>query len=163
MLLGMWAVVPWLLVNNASQFLNFLSGFGIFIGQTCGIMIADYFIVHRRRLDVRALYDPRGRYRYFYGVNWRAFVVQFSFIAACLPGVINSTQPSIKMPKGYQHFYDANWFVNMFGGFILYAILSLLFPAKETLIPKGEMTLLDGRLPEGEVEEEVVVDVGKKE
>ena len=65
MLLGMWALVPWILVSSAGQFLAFMNGYGTFIGQTIGIMIGDYFLVHRRRLDVRALYDPRGRYRYW--------------------------------------------------------------------------------------------------
>ena len=34
-----------------------------------GVMLVDYVIVKRRRIDVSALFDPRGPYRYLNGVN----------------------------------------------------------------------------------------------
>jgi len=40
----------------------------VFLGPFAGIMIADYYIVHKCRVDVPAMYDPNGRYRYTYGV-----------------------------------------------------------------------------------------------
>lgn len=60
MTLGMRAVVPWILVNNASRFLTFMSAYGCFICQTCSIMIADYVLIRRGRLDLPALYNPHG-------------------------------------------------------------------------------------------------------
>ena len=63
--MGMWAIVPWILVNSASKFITFMSAYGCFICQTCSIMISDYFLVRRCRLDVPALYDPHGRYRFW--------------------------------------------------------------------------------------------------
>lgn len=89
-------------------------------------------------------------------------MVQLGLIAVFLPGVINSAAPNIYVPKAYQHFYDTNWCVNTFAGFFIYSILCLVFPAKETLIPKPEVTILDGRLPEDEVEEEVTVEMTSK-
>lgn len=69
MVLGMWAIVPWLLVHNAGNFLTFMTAYGSFICQTCAIMMADYFLVHRCRFDVPALYDPHGRYRYWVSLS----------------------------------------------------------------------------------------------
>jgi cytosine/uracil/thiamine/allantoin permease len=34
-----------------------------------GVVLADYLIVQRSRIDVPALFDPHGRYRYLNGVN----------------------------------------------------------------------------------------------
>ena len=34
-----------------------------------GVILADYLLVRRRRVDVAALYEPHGRYRFLRGVN----------------------------------------------------------------------------------------------
>jgi cytosine/uracil/thiamine/allantoin permease len=39
-----------------------------------GVMLVDYVIVKRRRIDVSALFDPNGPYRYLNGVNVPAIV-----------------------------------------------------------------------------------------
>src|SRR5262249_42417073 len=39
-----------------------------------GVVVADYVIVRRRKVDVPALYEPRGRYRFLRGVNAAAIV-----------------------------------------------------------------------------------------
>ncbi|HKP18167.1 MAG TPA: cytosine permease [Gaiellaceae bacterium] len=38
------------------------------------VMLVDYVVVKRRRIDVAALFDPNGPYRYLNGVNVPAFV-----------------------------------------------------------------------------------------
>lgn len=45
-----------------------MSGYAVFLGPFAGIMISDYYIVHRCKVDVPAMYDPHGRYRYTSGV-----------------------------------------------------------------------------------------------
>ena len=54
-----------------ADFGNFLALIGVAFAPLCGIQIADYFVLRRRRLEVRALYDARaGRSYYFWhGVN----------------------------------------------------------------------------------------------
>ena len=165
MLLGMWAIVPWLLVKNASTFIQFMSAYGCFICQTCSIMIADYFLVHRCRLDVPALYNPHGRYRYIYGVNWRAAVVQFALMALFIPGVAHTANPKVHTSTIYQHFYGTNWFINTFSGWLIYWVLCLLFPARETIFPVGDSSVIEGCPSEQEQEakEEYHVDVFNKD
>lgn len=63
-LLGGWALVPWLMVSSAAVFLQFMSGYAVFLAPMAGIMCADYWLVRKRKLDVPGLYDPHGRYRY---------------------------------------------------------------------------------------------------
>lgn len=61
---GGWALVPWKILESASNLLSFMAGYAIFLGPYAGIMVCDYWIIRRRRVDVPALYDPKGIYRY---------------------------------------------------------------------------------------------------
>jgi cytosine/uracil/thiamine/allantoin permease len=52
-----------------------------------GILLADYWVVHKQAYDVEAMYDPSGRYRYNqYGTNWRAVVAWFVAWIPLTPG-----------------------------------------------------------------------------
>ena len=54
-----------------------------------GVILADYLLVRRRRVDVAALYEPRGRYRFLRGVNAAAVVA-----TAAAVGVYYTLPPS---------------------------------------------------------------------
>ena len=45
----------------------FMSGYTVFLGPFAGIMVTDYWLVHRCKVDVPAMYNPHGRYRYTCG------------------------------------------------------------------------------------------------
>ncbi len=47
-----------------------------------GVVLADYLLAKRQRIDVEALFDPAGRYRYVRGVNAAALVAVAAGIAA---------------------------------------------------------------------------------
>jgi NCS1 nucleoside transporter family len=47
-----------------------------------GVILADYLLVRRRRVDVAALYEPDGRYRYLRGVNVAAVAATAAAVAA---------------------------------------------------------------------------------
>lgn len=48
-----------------------------------GVLLADYYIVHRQTYDVEEMYIPGGKYQYNkYGTNWRAVA---AWLAGCLP------------------------------------------------------------------------------
>lgn len=57
-----------------AKFNSFLAFIGVAFAPLCGIQIVDYFLLRRRRLDVRALYssDPAAPYHYWNGINWVA-------------------------------------------------------------------------------------------
>jgi NCS1 family nucleobase:cation symporter-1 len=74
-----------------------MASYSIVLAPMASIMIADYYIVKSRKMDVTALYDPHGRYRFSNGWNWRAFVALIVAIGPNLPGMINAIQPSISI------------------------------------------------------------------
>ena len=60
------ASMPWLILNNLFTFLSY---YGAVLSAVGGIMVADYYILRHRRLNVPALYDPEGQFRFFNGFN----------------------------------------------------------------------------------------------
>jgi nucleobase:cation symporter-1, NCS1 family len=60
------AVAPWALLENLFAFLSYYGGF---IGAIGGIMVCDYYVFRRRRLNVPDLYRTDGQFRYWRGVN----------------------------------------------------------------------------------------------
>ncbi|KAL5119248.1 hypothetical protein ACEQ8H_002735 [Pleosporales sp. CAS-2024a] len=45
---GAWALTPWNILASASALLNFMDGYIIWLAPITGILLADYYVVHRR-------------------------------------------------------------------------------------------------------------------
>src|SRR5882762_8154725 len=57
------AMQPWrLLADPRGYIFAWLVGYSGGLGSIAGVLIADYWIVRRRTLDLAGLYQPRGRY-----------------------------------------------------------------------------------------------------
>lgn len=56
-------------VEHAQRWITHL---GNLAAPLAGVIVADYLVVARTQIDVPALYDPHGRYRYLNGVNAEA-------------------------------------------------------------------------------------------
>ncbi|MCZ0963252.1 NCS1 family transporter [Paracoccus benzoatiresistens] len=57
---------PWQILDNLFVFLGY---YGAFLSAIGGIMVADYYVIRRRRVNVPDLFDPYGQYRYYRGFN----------------------------------------------------------------------------------------------
>ena len=131
-----WALVPWKILASAGNFLNFMSAYAIFLGPIAAIMLFDFWVIHKRRYDTIALYDPHGIYRYTYGVNWRAIFAFLVGIAPSLPGFVNGINSNIDVGVGI-HPYQFGWLLGFVSTALVYTTLSLLLPAHETFIEKA--------------------------
>lgn len=60
------AVMPWKILDQLFVYLGY---FGTFLSALAGIMLCDYYVIRRRRLNVQELYRADGQYRYHGGVN----------------------------------------------------------------------------------------------
>ncbi|ANG64144.1 nitrate reductase [Marinobacterium aestuarii] len=63
--------MPWLILDNLFTFLGY---YGALLSAVGGIIVADYYVVRRRRLNVPALYSADGQYRFMAGVNPAAMI-----------------------------------------------------------------------------------------
>jgi len=138
---GGWVIVPWKILSSAQTFLSFMGGYAVFLAPIAGILASDYWLVKKQKIDVPALYDPRGRYRYWYGVNWRALLAFLVAVCPNLPGLAYSIDQSssgggdsVHISKGAQNLYTFDWLYGFVSSIFVYTVLSLLFPAAESLV-----------------------------
>jgi NCS1 family nucleobase:cation symporter-1 len=117
-----FAICPWYLLSTASVFINFLSSYQIFLSAITGILICDYYLLRRGRLQIDELYrsERGGPYRFWRGFNLRAFVVYFIAVAPNFYGFLNKLGISAGMGvvKAYFFAYPIG-IILAFGGFFL--------------------------------------------
>ncbi|KAL5343551.1 permease for cytosine/purines, uracil, thiamine, allantoin-domain-containing protein [Aspergillus crustosus] len=133
------AVTPWNILNSATNLLNFLNGYAVFLGPLCGILLADYWILRRRQIKLGQLYQPHGTYWFVRGWNFHAVVAFFLAIVPNLPGLAKSVTPGIRgVPRGFENVYTMSWLVGLVIAASVYLGLSVIFPAAEVEGTVGE-------------------------
>ncbi|KAK1959940.1 NCS1 nucleoside transporter [Colletotrichum sublineola] len=123
------AVQPWEFYNTASVFVAVAASFSVFMGPLTGIMMTDYFIIRRQKIEVSQLYtgSKDGAYWYSYGFNWRAFVAWVVCFVPAMPGMIAAVNPSVKINDGLYKYYLGNYIFGFLEAGVLYAILTFAF------------------------------------
>jgi NCS1 family nucleobase:cation symporter-1 len=120
-------MMPWKLYADAAAYIfTWLIGYSSLMGAVGGILISDYWLLRRRRLDLPALFDPRGRYSYRGGVNWRAMVALVIAVLPVLPGFIHAASTpggQVANPTLLDSFYTYAWFVTFAISSIVYLAL----------------------------------------
>ena len=105
------AIMPWKLYNDAAVYLfTWLLGYGAMLGSVGGVMIADYFVVRRMRLDVRDLYRFEGRYRFSRGINPVAMTALVAGIVPNVPAFL-AALGLVTVSPFWSTVYDWAWFV----------------------------------------------------
>ncbi|MGG3572603.1 NCS1 family nucleobase:cation symporter-1 [Bacillus gobiensis] len=117
--------VPWKLMENETSVFSFLGLVGGMLGPVAGVMIADYFIIRKRELNVDELYKVDGQYTYYKGYNYRAF------LATLLGAFISLIGFYVPAFKGL---YDISWFVGVFVSFVGYVALMRLHPPENAAV-----------------------------
>ncbi|KAF2465225.1 uracil permease [Lindgomyces ingoldianus] len=131
-----WALVPWKILASAGSFLNFMAAYAVFLGPIAAIMVWDFWLIHHRKYNTLALYQPHSIYRYTGGVNFRAVIAFLVGVAPNLPGFINSINSNIDVGVGV-HPYQFGWLLGFVGTSIVYVGLAYAFPPKESMIDKA--------------------------
>ncbi len=121
------AMMPWKLYSDAAAYIfTWLIGYSSLMGALGGILIADYWIVRRQKLDLRDLFEVNGRYTYSRGVNWRAVIALCAAVAPVVPGFIRAaTTPGgvVADPTLFDHLYTHAWFVTFGISFVVYLLM----------------------------------------
>lgn len=106
---------PWMLMANAKAFFGFILYCSAFFGPVLGVMLADYFVIRKRRLHVERLYvaDASSEYWYLGGFNVAGLLAVF------VPGLITMIWC-----------LPVSWLIGAPAGFVLYgALWRLAIPA----------------------------------
>ena len=120
-------MMPWKLMASMGAYIfTWLIGYSGLMGAIAGILICDYWVIRKQRLNLAALFDPNGIYSYGSGVNWKAIVTLVISIAPVVPGFIRAaTTPGgqVANPGFLDTLYTYAWFVTFGLGFGIYYVL----------------------------------------
>ncbi|MBL8111478.1 MAG: NCS1 family nucleobase:cation symporter-1, partial [Acidobacteria bacterium] len=99
-------MMPWKLLADPSGYIfTWLLGYSGGLGSIAGVLIADYWIVRRRKLVLEDLYLEEGAYRFAGGWNPVAVIATLAGCALAWGGLV---VPFLKP------LYDYAWFVGFF-------------------------------------------------
>jgi NCS1 family nucleobase:cation symporter-1 len=108
-------MMPWKLLGSYSNYIfGWLVGYSGLLGPIAGVMIADYFVVRKRTLNVDDLYRVEGSYKYRNGWNLKAV---FALVAGVFVALIGLKIPNL----GW--LYDYAWFVGFAVSGCIYCLL----------------------------------------
>ncbi len=118
-------MMPWYFYNSLSQYVfTWLIGYSALLGPIAGIMLCDYYVIRRTRLNVEALYDERGEYSYGGGgFNWRAVAALVVAVLPNLPGFLNAATGKSVFPAVFDAVYGYAWFIGLGIAFVVYYVL----------------------------------------
>jgi NCS1 family nucleobase:cation symporter-1 len=116
-------MMPWKLYADPSGYIfTWLIGYSALLGPIGGIMIADYFVYRRRKLNVAALYQLDGEYGRFSAVGLATLALA---VLPNLPGFLAATKVIAKdsVPPLLATSYHYAWFTGFGLAFGLYLAL----------------------------------------
>ena len=76
------AIRPW---SAAGELITVMSTFGAALGPVLGILITDYYILRKRKLNLDDLYNPKGQYRYMKNWNPAAIIAYATALLIAIP------------------------------------------------------------------------------
>jgi len=106
---------PWLILGNMETFFNFILYYSSLFGPILGVMLADYFVIRRRELNVAALYvnDASSPHWYAGGFNIAGIV------SIAVPGIITMIW-----------FLPMSWMIGLPSAFVMYLVFYPLLSHK---------------------------------
>ena len=80
-------IAPWNLYTDPLVIVSFLGGLGALLGPLFGVMVADYWLLRRGKVNVPELYSESPAAAYFYrkGVNPQAMIALMAASAVAIP------------------------------------------------------------------------------
>ncbi|MET9497624.1 NCS1 family nucleobase:cation symporter-1 [Streptomyces sp. NPDC006552] len=110
-------ILPWNLYNSPTVVNYFLGGLGALLGPAFGVVMADYWLVRRTRVNVPALYTDAadGDYHYRSGFHLRAVG---AFGPAAAVAVVVALVPAFTPVSGF------SWFIGAGLAALLYVVLA---------------------------------------
>jgi len=118
-------IMPWKLIATTQGYIfTWLIGYSALLGPVAGVMIADYWVVRRTRLDLEAFYRPDGAYAYRDGWAWGTVAILALAVVPNVPGFLAAAGfvPAASVPGPLHSIYTYAWFVGFALAFSAYAV-----------------------------------------
>jgi NCS1 family nucleobase:cation symporter-1 len=124
-------MMPWKLIADPNGYIfTWLIGYSALLGPIAGILIADYFVLRRTKLDVDALYQSDGEYRFSGGFSLAGIGALVLAILPNLPGFLVTVNLLSKdsVPAFLVESYHYAWFIGFAVAFVAHLVFRKLFP-----------------------------------
>jgi NCS1 family nucleobase:cation symporter-1 len=119
-------MMPWkILATTQGYIFTWLVGYSALLGPVAGILIVDYFLVRRTRLDTAQLFEENGEYAYSNGWNPAAVIALIAGVLPNLPGFLNIAFPNVfpSVPDAFKSIYTYAWFVGLAIAALVYGVM----------------------------------------
>jgi nucleobase:cation symporter-1, NCS1 family len=117
-------IQPWKLIADPSGYIfKWLVAYSSLLGAVGGVLIADYYVIRRSRLDLNGLYRSAGPYWYTGGFNPVAIIALATGIAPCVPGFLG-TIGVLDVSWVWTSLYNYAWFISFGLSAVSYIVLT---------------------------------------
>ncbi|HVU07935.1 MAG TPA: NCS1 family nucleobase:cation symporter-1 [Verrucomicrobiae bacterium] len=126
-------MMPWKLVADPTGYIfTWLIAYSALLGPIGGILIADYFIYRKRKLNLAALYKSDGEYRFINGISYVALISLIIGALPSLPGFLVNVKilSASSVPPILADLYNYAWFIGFALAFVIYLALRKSAPTK---------------------------------
>lgn len=113
-----YLILPWKLMKNEDSIFIFLNVIGATLGPVAGVMLVEYFIISKRKVNLDLLYmdvqedNSNNPYK---GINKKAYIATFVGLAIALSGMFI---------KNLSVLADLSWIISLVISGLVYWILS---------------------------------------
>ena len=124
-------MMPWKLVADPTGYIfTWLIAYSALLGPIGGILIADYFVWRKRKLNLAALYQTTGEYQYSHGISWVAIIALITGALPSLPGFLVNIKilAATSVPPALTNLYHYAWFIGFGLAFTVYLALRRIAP-----------------------------------
>jgi NCS1 family nucleobase:cation symporter-1 len=126
-------MMPWKFLATADTYIfNWLIGYSALLGPIAGIMVADYWYLRKKQLDVAELYRPHGEYA---GFNVAAIIALVVGVLPNVPGFLKSAGFITGEKNVFDELYVYAWFIGFGLSAALYVGLMRVMPKKAAAKP----------------------------
>lgn len=131
-LFAFFVLQAWWIYGSGAAYFNWMNAYGTILAPIAALLVADFWVVKKQRIDIKSLFLPDGRYAYSNGVNWAAIISWF--VAFIVPLVAY-----FGMSGGFWTFLaEWNYVWSFVIGFVVYVILMKTGMAGNSYITEEE-------------------------
>jgi NCS1 family nucleobase:cation symporter-1 len=128
---------PWNIIKNAAGLLAFLSGYSCLMGPLAGIIVTDFYIIKKRKLNIHEMYTGGGIYHYYHGFNLRAWGCFIIGVAPLMPGFAKAIANDLNVGGSWK-LYAFAWIYGFVTSSVSYYIVNMyIWPQHESLVPEA--------------------------
>ena len=124
-------IQPWKLVSDPTGYIfTWLIAYSALLGSVGGILIADYYLIRKAKLDLAGLYKKDGPYWFNGGFNPVAVIALIAGVTPCVPGFLETIKV-FQVEQIWTSMYHYAWFISFGISLTVYYVLMMVTPAKQ--------------------------------